>query len=396
MDRLEFIKHSWLAYPSPEKIPQGAVCGRVQAITSESLQLQGTQVQTTVLVSQVVEGNDPQLGVTCAWAHLRVGDWLAWLPESQHLFLLSPCLVDNPKLKSGEAQQWSAFLTKVEQFFVDQGYLHLRTPFLVPSPGVDHHIDFLKVEASRTKRRWTLPTSPEIHLKKFLCQGYQKIFEIKNCFRDDLPGPQHKVEFTMIEWYQSFASLDDIIADIRKLLTELTGQTLDMEVCSLAQVFKEKTGYDLRPNTTRAELSGWAQALGIETSADDDWNDLFFRLFMEKVEPQLGQDRPIVLKNFPAQQASLAQIDEQGWAQRFELYWRGVELANAYLEVNNPEENRVRFTHEESLRQQAGGDVAPLDQDYFQCLELGMPPASGIAMGLDRLYSVLNNRDRLS
>ena len=271
-------------------------------------------------------------------------------------------------------------------FFKQKDFLHLKTPTLVSSPGVDHHIDFLQAHGCQTKRQWYLPTSPEIHLKKYLCQGYDRIFEIKNCFRDDLEGEHHKVEFSMLEWYRGFQGLESIENDLDELLKILVPLAPPLKKVRLDNVFNDRTHLKLVPETTKEELVAWSQQNGIETAADDDWNDVFFRIFMEKVEPSLGKDGPLLVTHFPAQQASLSQIDEQGWSQRFELYWDGVELANAYLEVNDPIENRNIFNAEQSMREQKKVVLAGWDEDFFDHLDLGMPPASGIALGLDRLY----------
>ncbi len=386
------MQGKWQAYPQAGKIPKGALCGRVIEKSGTAIHLLSGQEVQCLKTEHLLEQVDPELGPSCPVDCLRPGDWVTWLPDKKGLYLLAPCLVQGWQKSEPIAQRWSEFLGRVEDWFLARGFLHLRTPYLVPSPGVDHHIGFLSVEASQTRRQWTLPTSPEIHLKKFLCQGYTQIFEIKNCFRDDLPGPQHRVEFTMLEWYRAFSGLNVIVDDLKGLLEAFTGERR-VEEKSMPQAFFEGTGFQLKPDTSRDELLAWAGALGIDAGADDDWNDLFFRIFLEKIEPALGLACPVIIKDFPAQQASLAQLNSKGWAQRFELYWKGVELANAYLEVNSPCEIRERFAQEAQLRVDSGHPVAPLDSEFFDFLESGMPPASGIALGLDRLFALMNGRD---
>ena len=151
---------------------------------------------------------------------------------------------------------------------------------------------------------------------------------------------------------------------------------------------------ELTPKTSQAELLQVASNHRINVAEDDSWNDLFFRIFMEKIEPQLGQSGPVVLKNWPASQASLARVQD-GWAQRFEIYWQGKELANAYLEENNPEKNRKIFTEQNQLRAKQGKEVAPLDESFFSILQGGMPPAVGIALGLDRLFAIAMGQENL-
>ena len=288
----------------------------------------------------------------------------------------------------------------VETFFSQRAFKRGRTPFLVASPGVDHHIDGLGVEGSSTGRRWSLPTSPEIHLKKLLCQGVDRVYEMKTCFRDDLIGPQHQVEFAMLEWYHCYCDLAGLLEEAKELLQQLwTELSLEGEFRwqrrSLASLFADYTGFLLKPTTTREELAQWARGLAIEIGQDDSWNDIFFRIFIEKVEPHLGRDGFLFVDHWPHQQASLAQLNQEGWAERFEIYWQGVELANAYLEVNDPAENRRRFLAEAELRVQDGKSDNPWDEDFFKQMEAGMPPCAGIALGLDRLFCLLFNRGHL-
>ncbi len=395
MDRDDFLNNQWRPYPTADQFPVNSFSGRIETLDEANLVMRGVMEMRTLVKKETCDRFHAQLGETIPWTCLRLGDWVLWDEAATALYLLSPCLVESKPEFDDRAARWSTFLRSTEAFFEKRNFTHLRTPFLVESPGVDHHIHFMEVRASHTERRWTLPTSPEIHLKKFLCQGYQQIFEIKNCFRDDLVGEWHRPEFTMLEWYRAFATLDDLVSDLEDLLQTLSGSPIKLVRKTLAQVFVEETGFVLTPATSKAEMSQWAQALQVEFRDDDDWNDLFFRIFMEKVEPGLGSEAPLVVECFPAQQASLAQISEEGWAQRFELYWKGVELANAYLEVNDPNENRRRFAKESELRRGANATVAPVDQSFYALLDSGMPPASGIALGLDRLYAVFNGQSHL-
>lgn len=389
MDRKQFLAEVWKPYPVPKNKTKDWCFGRVLAVEDLTIDLFENGDRRSISIADAMTVEDSVLGDSIPPALIRPGDWVACDAKHSKVWLLSPCLVPKPGPGQPDPLAWSRFLNKVKSFFVERSYSEIHTPFLVTSPGVDHHIDFLQVTASRTGRSWTLPTSPEIHLKKALCQGLEQVFEIKKCFRDDLPGPQHSVEFTMLEWYQAFASLDELQHEVLDFLHFLKPNISRGSVRALASVFLEYTDCDLKPTTSAQELRHWAKDLHIETQADDDWNDLFFRIFMEKVEPHLGQESPVIISDFPRQQASLAQINHRGWAERFEVYWQGVELANAYQEVNDPEENRQRFVAESELRSRSHKVVAPLDQDFFSWLDAGMPPASGIALGLDRLFRLL-------
>lgn len=378
MNREAFIANLWKPYPDAHSIGSELQCFRINH-----------HDQLATASGEIVE--DEKLGPSCPSEFLTINDWVAWCEERKVYFLLSPSLGDRPATKERNPRLWSQYLNDVRQFFLNEKFDEIQTPYLVRSPGVDHHIDFFQVKASKSEREWTLPTSPEIHLKKHLCQGFENIFEIKNCFRDDLPGENHTAEFTMLEWYRSFAPLDSIAEDLNNLIQFLKPGTEKIKSMTVSQLFAEKLEVNLTPATTVNELKKWADQFEIDFARDDDWNDLFFRIFMEKIEPGLGANGPILLWYYPAQQASLAKISKDGWAQRFELYWKGVELANAYLEVNDPSENRLRFEEEAQKRLQSGVSRSPMDENFFHWMEFGMPPASGIALGLDRLFKIVNS-----
>ena len=439
MDRMRFLKSHWKAYPDSTCWTKAYTMGRLQAGPQDALVFcpQGSKphpprVLTVRPQAQNPEpkaqgsraggakggfgpaGNppwvkDPELGPSCPISCLRAGDWVAWCGSRQVFFLLAPCLGEAPAVppETMKMEDWVGFLDQIRHHFKEKGFQEILTPYLVPSPGVDHHIDFMRVKGVHTGREWSLPTSPEIHLKKYLCQGYEKIFEIKSCFRDDLPSPWHQSEFTMIEWYRAFASLRDMAQDLEQLFCRLNPQMPPFQNITMAELFKQRLGVKLSPHTSLGDLQNWADQQGVEWSPTDDWNDLFFRLFMEKLEKPLGlgetswggetswrkgglgHTAPLLVWNFPPQQASLAKIGPDGWTQRFELYWKGVELANAYLEVNNPQENRERFEKEGGKRASSQRTKAPLDENFFQWMDHGMPPSSGLALGLNRLFELI-------
>ena len=386
MNREEFLKNHWKSYPSFLNTDRQLIYGRINKIHNNYLELVFNGEATQVQFDNLVETDDEYYGASIPATFLNIGDSVLF--KNQSFYLLSPNFNNSWRFDSQSAD-WSQFLNSVTDFFEDNDFVSIKTPFLVTSPGVDHHIDFMEVKAVNTQRKWTLPTSPEISLKKHLCLGYDNIFEIKSCFRDDLPGPDHSAEFTMLEWYRTFSDLDAIQEDLHSLLTVLSGKELELKVRSVAQCFKDELNFELTPETSLGLLKELADKVGIEISAGDDWNDAFFRIFMERIEPKLGVGGPEIITQFPPQQASLAQIDSSGWAARFEIYWSGVELGNAYLEVNDPSENRSRFLEESKKRSQKGVSLAPMDEEFFEYLQNGMPPSAGIAMGMDRLFRLL-------
>ncbi len=393
MNRGHFLSHVWRPYLPMGKKEQ-CVWGRISEFNETHCLIQNQNEVHQVSLKSLKNQEDSYWGAAIDFSFLSLGDIVLYDSEAESIFLLSPCL-NNATPFDPTPLLWSKFLSEVENHFHNLGFTHLRTPYLVACPGVDHHIDPLKVESTRSHQTYFLPTSPEIHLKKYLCQGFDQIFEIKNCFRDDLNGPHHRVEFTMLEWYRAYAPLDEILSDVKSLLIHMISSKLEFEVLTISQAFKKQLRFDLTPQTQDDDLKSLLNRSSIEWADDDDWNDLFFRIYLEKIEPSFDPHKVTILKDFPVQQASLSQINSQGWAERFEVFYKGVELANAYLEVNNPKENMNRFQKEAQLREKKGLDPVVFDQDFFDKLTRGMPPAAGIALGLDRLFMIQRHRQEL-
>ena len=391
MNREQFLQSHWQAYPTVSRRMQEFYdFGRVLAWGENSLDILAQGQKRSLLSSGVEKG--VEFGAAIPLALLLPGDVVAVKKDGGPTYLLAPNLVGGDVIEDhSHHRHWSDFLAKIRQFFKDRDFWELDTPYLVTSPGVDHHIDFMSVTASHSGRQWTLPTSPEIELKKRLCAGADNIFEIKRCFRDDLESDRHHVEFTMLEWYRSFSDLEDLSVEVGELIQFLCPSSPALKISELPQIFEAKTGLALTPQTTLEQLIHLANELHISWDSSDDWNDVFFRIYMEKVEPDLGQQGPELVRYFPPTQASLAQLNQRGWCERFELYWRGVELGNAFLEVNDPRDNEKRFGQEEDLRKNKGRKTAPQDQAFFNALKRGLPPSAGIAVGLDRLFQAVQS-----
>ncbi len=391
MNRDDFIHSVWKPY-LPMKKSHSTVWGRVTKLSETGCLIKNQKQSDSIEFINIKEQVDDYWGHAIPCHLLALGDVVVFDHLKKSMYLLSPSL-NKDVLVDPNALKWSEFLDQVDGHFKALGFNHLRTPYLVPCPGVDHHIDPLSVVATKSQQKFFLPTSPEIHLKKYLCQGYENLFEIKNCFRDDFKSPYHRTEFTMLEWYRAFSDLNDILDDVKSLFLAVFKKPLMFREVSLFELFKEQLHFDLKPDTSIDELRSLLGQNNLHWTGDDDWNDLFFRIYIEKIEPALDIQKVTVIKDFPPTQASLSQINNEGWSERFEIYYQGVELANAYLEVNNPQENRARFQTEADLRHKKGVQPVFMDQDYFDKLSAGMPPAAGIALGLDRLF-MLQNQDR--
>ncbi len=297
----------------------------------------------------------------------------------------------------------------VRGFFTARGFTEVETPYAVPTPGEEVHLD-----AFRTERRgprgelqtlW-LHTSPEFAMKKLLAGGAGPIFQLARVWRNGEGSDLHGAEFTMLEWYRPGATLDDLIAETLALLRAVLapvvtcrGITTDLsasESLTLADAFARHVGADLL--ATADDAPALAAAAGTRLRAGEDWEDLFFRLLLERVEPCLGRAHPTFLTHWPAAQAALARRDptDPRVAERFELFVCGIELANAFVELTDAAEQRARFLADRARRHAiTGTEDWPLDEDFLAALSHGMPPSAGIALGFDRLAMIAAGADRI-
>jgi lysyl-tRNA synthetase class 2 len=192
----------------------------------------------------------------------------------------------------------------------------------------------------------------------------------------------------MLEWYRAFADLQLIEAHLTGLLQHFVPD-LEVITTSMAQLFRDSLRFDLRPDTTANELRALCQQSGVENSPSDSWDDLFHRLFLEKVEPILtaaGPKTAFIVKDFPPSQAALAKLTPDGFADRFELYWKGLEIANAYNELTDADEQLRRHQADQATRRELQRPDHPMDWNFIRALRRGVPPSGGIALGLDRLF----------
>ncbi len=307
----------------------------------------------------------------------------------------------------------------MRRWFLDRGFVEVETPVLQTSPGNETHVSAFATQLIDTAghvNRLYLHTSPELACKKLLAAGVPELFTLAPVFRNRERGRLHHPEFTMLEWYRAGATLDDLAADAVALLrvaaaaagtAELRHRearadpAAEPELLTVAQAFRRHAGLDL--DVLSPHLPGRVESFarivrdaGLRVAADDTWSDLFSKVLASQVEPWLGQGRATVLRRYPASEAALAELcaDDPRYAERFELYVCGVELANAFLELADPAEQRRRFTHAEAERQRIYGESYPLDEDFLACLA-DMPAAGGIALGFDRLVMLATGADTI-
>ncbi|MGH6989501.1 MAG: EF-P lysine aminoacylase EpmA [Stellaceae bacterium] len=311
-------------------------------------------------------------------------------------------------------------ITAIRRLLVERGFCEVETPALQISPGMDPHLRAFATELDEPgdgARPFYLHTSPEFAMKKLLAAGEPKIFQFAHVFRDGERAATHHPEFTMLEWYRAGAGTADLMTDCEALLRAALaaagatqfrwqGATADparpFARLSVADAFRQYCGINLlatAPDPTApdlARLAAAAQPLGIAPHSGDAWEDLFFRIFLDRIEPHLGIGTPTFLHDYPISMAALARAkpDDVRLADRFELYVAGLELANAFGELTDPVEQRARFEADQEKQRRLYGRVYPIDEDFLAALA-DMPPAAGIALGLDRLVMLATGAARI-
>lgn len=326
-------------------------------------------------------------------------------------------LPHNFESKYENLQKRAAMIRAVRSFFDAQGFDEVETPILQICPTVDTHIHgfktMLKGVDLQDKRDFYLQTSPEFAMKKLLVAGVPKMYQICHVFRNGEGSKLHSPEFTMIEWYRAQADYRDIMDDCVDLLRHVASALniemfkhgklsanpfLTWEFISVSEAFEQFAQINLAEYLD--DTQGFArviEAQGIRVAEDDRWDDLFFRVMAEKIEPYLGMDVPSILYDYPVCMASLSRRkpEDPRFAERFELYVCSIELANAFSELTDAAEQRARFKEELTAKKVIYGEEYPVDEDFLKALEHGMPESGGIALGLDRLAMLCSGAETI-
>ena len=294
---------------------------------------------------------------------------------------------------------WGPFVDRMKSHLRKIGLQEVETPTVVQNPGMEPELEPFCINSrgyrqDGTSRLLYLATSPELHLKQLLTRGYTDIYEIKTVYRKEELTPLHEPEFHMLEWYRGYANLDAIADDLNSLLKALADINENaIQNTTIRELFRV-TGFDLKPDSTASELLNLAKRLQLHPNDNMDWNDLFHLIWIAKVEPQLPK-APMLVRDYPPLQAALARINSFGWADRLEFYWQGIEVANAFHELNDPTEQRKRFISDQKKRVEYGRTPLDVDENFMQALEFGMPPSGGIALGVDRLFMLVQGASNL-
>ena len=320
-----------------------------------------------------------------------------------------PALLARGRIQSG-----------LRQWFGARDFLEVDPAALQISPGNEAHLHGFATQAignDGVPQTMYLHTSPEFAMKKLLAAGEERIFALTHVWRNRERGVRHSPEFTMLEWYRVGANYTELMqdcVDLMQLACRSAG-TIDFrhrdltcdpfappERLGVGEALQRHAGVDLLASihpdgsTDVAALAAQLTAVGLRAAEDDTWSDLLSRVLVARVEPHLGLGRPTILDRYPAAEAALARRapDDPRLAERFELYACGVELANGFGELTNPEEQRRRFEAEMDEKQRVYGERYPLDEDFLAALA-HMPDASGIALGFDRLVMLATHAPRI-
>jgi elongation factor P--(R)-beta-lysine ligase len=312
----------------------------------------------------------------------------------------------------------------LREWFLSNGFIEVETAALQISPGNETHLHAFKTQYQPLDgakgKDFYLHTSPEFACKKLMAAGETRIFNFARVYRNRERGRIHHPEFTMLEWYRTDVDYHTLMADCADIL-RIAASAIDAgefrqrhatgdiaipvetapEEISIAEAFDRFANIDLRSTytphrTNRDALVLAANAVGIRTAPDDTWSDIFTRILVEKVEPNLGRDAPTILKDYPIHEAALAAPSRHDpmIAERFEIYLCDLELANAFTELSDPAEQRQRFEADMSEKQRLYGQQYPIDEDFLSALA-HMPDAAGCALGFDRLVMLATAAERI-
>lgn len=304
-----------------------------------------------------------------------------------------------------DAKKKSYILHQIRQFFYTRNVIEVETPLLGQSTVTDVHLEafethykYLPSSALDSSDVMYLQTSPEFCMKRLLASGYESIFQISKAFRHENKGRFHNPEFTILEWYRLGFSKEDLIVEVSELLQSVLNCNTP-KIISYKDIFIEKLGVDPLESTIKDLKEVIIKANKMSDWLDDEHNidTLLQFILSEIIEADIGIDEPIFIYNFPISQASLAQQNslDKRVGDRFECYYKGIELVNGFCELTDPAEQLKRFTKDNLDRVNLGFEEKAIDARFINALKSGLPKCSGVALGLDRLLMLALNKDNI-
>ncbi|MFC1569506.1 EF-P lysine aminoacylase EpmA [bacterium] len=317
---------------------------------------------------------------------------------------------------------WSVFrirsqiLQGIREFFNKKNFLEIEAPTLTPYPTLDNNIDSIKCEIdtpdNQTKTLY-LHTSPEHAMKKLLAAGSDNIYYLGKVFRNNELTRLHNPEYTMVEWYRLEADYHDIMKDTQDLISTIVdklfgsftfkyqNRVVDLippwPIISISELFKNTFELSSSELLSEESLQLAAERYSIHYSKKDDWETLFHRLFMDKIEPNLGIPQPVFIIDYPQKIGLMARSksEDSRFVERVELYIAGLELANGYSELTDPNEQLQRFSKQQKIKKDYNSKNYPIDHELIDAMKLGLPNCAGIALGIDRLLMFLLNKTEI-
>jgi lysyl-tRNA synthetase class 2 len=297
----------------------------------------------------------------------------------------------------------SRVIAAIRRWLDGRGFLEVETPVLQPLYGGALSRPFV-TRHHALDRDLYLRIATELYLKRLIVGGLEKVYELGKDFRNEGVSYKHNPEFTMLEWYEAYVDYDDIAAELEELIQFVAAEVgyegpIDFarpwRRLKLREAILEATGVDVMEHRDRDAVLAAARERGIELDASDTWARLVDHLLSKHVEPNLQQ--PTFVMDYPKELSPFAKDhrSEPGLVERFECFAGGMEFANAFTELNDPDEQRARFEAQRAEQAMGDEETQPYDEDYVRALEHGMPPTGGIGVGIDRLLMILSGRDSI-
>ncbi|MDB9787049.1 hypothetical protein OAB57_03000 [Bacteriovoracaceae bacterium] len=324
-------------------------------------------------------------------------------------------------MKASNLRKQFILIQGIRDFFTKREYIDVLTPPIVENPGFETHIHPFNVQKTHLPHKSPplppsyLHTSPEFHMKELLSLGFEKIFTICYCFRDEPKSPIHRQQFVMLEWYHANTRYENIIIDIKELIIFLTNFLIKKNIIespppflqhftqlTVQELFSRTLGIDILEYLEKQSLRNLIKSKFPDVPIPDNcttlnWDDYYFLLFLNKVEPQLIKYPYLVLYEYPSPLAALSTISRSNpkVAERFELYVNGIEIANCFNELTSITEQKKRFHEQNKDKQSLYRYSLPQPNILFNALERSIPKSSGIALGIERLLTCFigNNKD---
>jgi lysyl-tRNA synthetase class 2 len=289
------------------------------------------------------------------------------------------------------------FIQKIQHFFASEGFLQVWTPPIVENPGMETHIHPVEIQANNI--HGYLHTSPEFAMKEMLSHGLGDIFNIGYCFRDEPSSQTHRAQFLMLEWYRVQASYETIKSDCKNLIQHLS-PNIEIEQKSVQELFDDVLRIDILNYLDSESLRALILENFKDIHLDEDqslyaWEDYYFLLFLNKIEPRLESYPALIIDQFPAPLSALSNLNEndQRVCKRFELYLGGLEIANCFDELTDLKIQKQRFINQTADKKKLYGYELPEPTSFYQSLERGLPKSAGIALGIERLFMALNKKE---